>query len=201
MKLIPILLMFGILAVSVWAVGSNSEPYSPELVKKAESGDARGQLSLGNCYMYGRGVPQDAKEAVKWFRKSAEQLDAQAQNVLGACYFGGLGVPQDQKEGLKWQTRAAEGGDANSQFQLGKCYWEGTWDSTPQDPIEAAKWWTKSAVQGHAEAQFNLGYCYLTGRGVSKDQKEGLRLWMCSADQGNEKAKEAIKGLQKSLSK
>ena len=40
---------------------------------KAEKGDARAQFSLGNMYREGEGVPKDATEAVKWYRKSAEQ--------------------------------------------------------------------------------------------------------------------------------
>ena len=39
----------------------------------AEKGDARAQCELGIRYGYGLGVPEDDKEAVKWFRKAAEQ--------------------------------------------------------------------------------------------------------------------------------
>ena len=41
----------------------------------------------------GQGVPQDYKEAVKWYRLSAEQGDAQAQYNLGVMY----GPPNFQK--------------------------------------------------------------------------------------------------------
>ena len=39
----------------------------------AEQGDARAQLTLGFMYAKGVGVPQDDKEAVKWYRLVAEQ--------------------------------------------------------------------------------------------------------------------------------
>jgi TPR repeat protein len=39
----------------------------------AERGDAAAQYNLGVCYHNGDGVEEDAKEAVKWFRKAAAQ--------------------------------------------------------------------------------------------------------------------------------
>ena len=56
MKLIPALLIVGMFAVSGWAEDTKPEPYSPELVKKAEAGDAKAQYDLGICYYEGTGV-------------------------------------------------------------------------------------------------------------------------------------------------
>ena len=87
------------------------EPYSPELVKKAEAGDATAQWLLG-CYYYGGvGVGKDEKEAVKWYAKSAEQGFAKAQSLLGHCYQRGKGVDKDENEAVKWYTKAAEQGN------------------------------------------------------------------------------------------
>jgi TPR repeat protein len=47
-------------------------------------------------YAKGQGVPQDYKEAVRWFRLAAEQGDAGAQYNLGWMYAKGQGVPQDK---------------------------------------------------------------------------------------------------------
>ena len=49
-------------------------------------------------YDNGRGVLQDYKEAVKWYRLAAEQGNANAQYNLGVMYDNGEGVPQDYKE-------------------------------------------------------------------------------------------------------
>lgn len=62
-------------------------------------------------YRDGRGVPQDDKEAVKWFRKAAEQGFATAQSNLGWMYEKGRGVPQDDKEAIKWYRKAADQGN------------------------------------------------------------------------------------------
>lgn len=44
----------------------------------AEQGDAAAQFYLGVMYYYGRGVPQNYNEAVKWYTKAAEQGETPA---------------------------------------------------------------------------------------------------------------------------
>ena len=119
MRLIPLFLLVGVLALSGWAEDAKPEPYSPELVKKAEAGDAKAQYDLGSGYCLGEGVTKDKKEAVKWFRMAAEQGNAKAQCALGVCYYGGDGVTKDYKEALKWLTKAAEQGIPEAKGILG----------------------------------------------------------------------------------
>ena len=45
----------------------------------AEQGNADAQSNLGLMYESGRGVPQDYKEAIKWYRLAADQGFARAQ--------------------------------------------------------------------------------------------------------------------------
>ena len=68
----------------------------------AEQGLASAQNDLGVMYLDGKGVLQDAREAVKWFRKAAEQGDAGAQNNLGLMYEYGYGVLQDFIRAHMW---------------------------------------------------------------------------------------------------
>ena len=119
MKLIPLFVLFGMFAVSGWA--EEKTIYSPELVKNAESGDAKAQFDLGACYSKGDGVTQDYKEAVKWYTKSAEQGNAEAQFCLGICYEGN-GVTPDWSKAVKWLTKSAEQGNAVAQVHLAGCY-------------------------------------------------------------------------------
>ena len=58
-------------------------------------------------YDLGLGVPQDAQEALKWYRKAAEQGDASAQLNLGVMYHEGQGVPQDFIRAHMWYNVAA----------------------------------------------------------------------------------------------
>ncbi len=73
----------------------------------AQQGDARAQYNLGFMYSKGRGVPQDDKEAVRWYRLAAEQGRAEAQYNLGGMYATGRGVPQDYVQAHMWVTLAA----------------------------------------------------------------------------------------------
>ena len=53
-----------------------------------------GRITIGLRTLDNKGVPQDYKEAVKWFRLAAEQGLAEAQYNLGNRYHNGQGVPQ-----------------------------------------------------------------------------------------------------------
>ncbi len=101
-------------------------------------------------YANGKGVPQDYKEAVRWYTKAAEQGDAQAQTNLGWMYEYGRGVPQDYKEAMRWYRLAAAQGHAQAQTNLGVMYANG--QGVPQDYKEAMRWYTKAAEQGHNAA-------------------------------------------------
>lgn len=72
--------------------------------KLAEQGYAEAQYVLGYMYDEGAGVPQDCKEAVRWYRKAAEQRYALAQDILGDMYDNcqGGGFPQDYCEAVGW---------------------------------------------------------------------------------------------------
>ena len=57
-------------------------------------------------YANGLGVPQDYKEAVRWYQAAAEQGNADAQNNLGFMYDNGWGVPQDYIHAFMWYSLA-----------------------------------------------------------------------------------------------
>ena len=63
-------------------------------------------------YANGEGVPEDAAEAVRWFRLAAEQGDATAQFSLGVMYASGQGVPEDDVTAYAWLNIAAEQGQS-----------------------------------------------------------------------------------------
>ena len=78
--------------------------------KAAEQGHTSAQFNLGSMYDDGRGVVQDYKEAVKWYRKAAEQGDAGAQYNLGVMYLHGTGVIEDYVYGRMWLIIASMSG-------------------------------------------------------------------------------------------
>ena len=85
-----------------------------QLRKAAEQGDAEAHFNMGVMYDFGRGVPQDDREAVSWYRKAAEQGAAMAQHNLGVMYSKGEGVLENYVKAYAWLNLAAAQGDESA---------------------------------------------------------------------------------------
>jgi uncharacterized protein len=124
------------------------------LLPLAVRGHKSEQYNLGTMYEKGQGVPQDYKEAVKWWKLAAEpglyMGHTSAQSNLGTMYENGKGVPQDYKEASKWYRLAAERGDDFGQHNLGRLYFYG--QGVLQDYALAHMWFNLSASNGNKEA-------------------------------------------------
>ena len=138
-------------------------------------------------YYLGQGVPQEDKEAVKWYTKSAEQGLAQAQFNLGVRYDNGQGVPQDYKEAVKWYRKAAEQGDAKAQSILGSMYYLG--QGVLQDDVMAHMYWNIAAVSGHKDAIKNRGIIekQMTASQIEKAQDFVRVFWSNETEHFNER--------------
>ena len=88
----------------------------------AEDGDHIAQWVIARAYDDGEGVPEDAAEAVRWYRLAADQGLAQGQYSLGFMYQTGDGVPEDLAEEARWWRLAAEQGYSLAQINLGIAY-------------------------------------------------------------------------------
>jgi hypothetical protein len=84
-------------------------PPAANVVRLAESGDAKSQTMLGYMYETGRGIPQNYHYAAKWYTRAAQQGDVGAQYLLGFLFDRGFGVPADHIEAQKWLILAAAG--------------------------------------------------------------------------------------------
>ena len=71
-----------------------------------ENGDPRAQTYLGFMYYYGRGVPQNYEEAVRFYGNAAESGVPLAQYQYGLLFDKGQGVPQDYVLAYVWTNRA-----------------------------------------------------------------------------------------------
>jgi uncharacterized protein len=79
----------------------------------AAQGYAPAEASLGLAYAEGHGVPQDYREAAKWYRLASAQGNPSAQASLGLMYANGAGVPRDIVRAHMWLTLGAvSSGDA-----------------------------------------------------------------------------------------
>ncbi|MBC8286952.1 MAG: sel1 repeat family protein [Nitrospinae bacterium] len=185
----------------------------PEEVEKiildANKGIAKAQYTLGMMYANGQGVPQDQKEARKFYRLAAKQGyqakiniynlakknvpqalkvlidDAEkgivdAQSTLGMMYANGQGVPQDHKEAFKWYRLVAEQGTALE---------ETTEDKLKKKNIpQALKFLTNDAENGVVDAQIDLGVMYANGQYVPQDDRQSAKWYRLAAENGDSRA-------------
>ena len=152
---------------------------APDLIRKAEGGDALAQYMLGRAHKLGYGVARNDADAVKWIGKAAGQNFAIAEMELANMYFQGEGVAKDIAEGMKWLRKSADHGDSLGQFTLGYSL------ELQGNASEAASWYRKAAEQGLALAQTALGFVYEQGKGVRQDSREAV-VWYRKAAEQNE---------------
>jgi len=116
----------------------------------AEQGDALAQYQVGMLYHKGRGVPQDDRQARKWYAKAATQGQPKAQFSLGTLYFNGEGGSKDYQQALRWFRLAAHQGEALAQTKLAIMYDDG--NGMPKDKVQAYKWLSLAATNGDKPA-------------------------------------------------
>ncbi|NBX69831.1 MAG: sel1 repeat family protein [Proteobacteria bacterium] len=169
--------------ISLFAQKYGDVPFSKELLKKAESGDAPAQLDLSFCYIKGNQVAADLEKGMKWLKSSALLNYAPAEYVLGTgYYYGTQGIEINKREAVEWFTKSANRGYAPSQVALGVAYLYG--EGLAKNPAQAANYFKKAAEQGDAGGQNYLARCYLKGAGVEKNEKMAFDWLTKSAEQG-----------------
>ena len=151
-------------------------------LQRAQTGDANAQHNLAVMYDLRQGVPQDLRDAAKWYRLAAEQGHAVSQNNLGIMLENGRGTEQNPAEAAKWYRKAAGQGQAISQHNLALLLEKGA--GLPVDHAEAAQWFLKAAEQGLGDAQHNIAWMYAQGIGVPLDRAEAAKWYLRAAEQG-----------------
>lgn len=190
--------------MSGWSEEKATCTYSPELAKRAEAGDADAQFHLARCYLGGKGVAPDEKEAVKWFDKSAAQGNAGALYAMGLSCIGGVGRDRDDVLGVYFLRQAAEKKWKEASVQLAQCYWigvgvpkneetaisyakEGLDNANPEsmywlgrvtylsDAKYSFKLFMDAALSGHPPSMHSVALGYYMGCGVIKNYEESLK--------------------------
>ena len=63
---------------------------------------------LGVALYTGEGVPENTRQAVKYFRRAAHLGHVGAAYMLGQCLLDGIGTKRDRANALEWLVMAAE---------------------------------------------------------------------------------------------
>jgi hypothetical protein len=88
-----------------------------QLKQMADNGDPAAENAIGLRYFQGDAkdqIPQDEKQAFRWFSSSAEAGNLAAQSKLGFLYWSGRGAPKDLNKAYFWTVLARARGDEGS---------------------------------------------------------------------------------------
>jgi len=177
------------------------EVENPEQLEEISNIDFN-ELALNDqamLYLYGRGVKQDFKEAVRLFSIMAEEGNEYAQANLGLMYADGKGVKKDYKKALYLFKKAAEQGNAGAIMSLGFLYAKG--HGVDKDLDEARRLYRLSAEKANWMAHRKLGYMYKEGEGVRIDLVYALMWFILASSGGDEVADSEVQDLSNQLDK
>jgi TPR repeat protein len=138
-----------------------------ELRQAAESGSVVAQATLGICYLYGRDVKVDYKEAFRLLSAATEKGASRAVLNLAHMYAEGFGVPKDLRQAIQFYEAVAKV-EIRAQLELGRIYSRGL--GVPIDTEAAQKHY--SAVAAQAEVVDDLTTAALVGAVTFDELKE-----------------------------
>jgi len=166
------------------------------LAERAESGDNRVRMALGDIFQRGRGVAVDLRQAERWFLGAALDGDVDAMVRLGQLQ---LGLPaawrapaaETARDG-KWQGSityalrpVARGGDGVLDLGRAGIAAENKIDETAftfvrPGMVEGERWLKRAGRRGNAEAAYVLGRAYVEGVDLPLDLAAGIG-WLQAA--------------------
>jgi TPR repeat protein len=138
-----------------------------DLRKAAEAGNPFGMAMLGAMYAEGKGVRQDARQAVAWTQKAAAAGNAIGMYSLGLMYANGSGVTRDYGMAAQWYQKASVAGNLDAMNNLGLFYTQG--QGVRSDFSAARDLFQRASQAGNLPALHNLGWLCL--RSVPPDDK------------------------------
>ena len=157
------------------------------------------QLLLAEMYQYGWGVEKNEEQAEKLYSALAQAGEIYAQftiiqlRLLEKQAKRGATSLRDKREENGGTTTSKP--DAEALFKIGYDHYYGQ-NNTAKDLKIAAKFFQQAANKGHVQAQFYLGWSYEYGYGVEQNFRKAEEYYQKAADQGDQRAKEAIISLR-----
>ena len=133
-------------------------------------------ILIGDAYAYGEGVPQDAQEAIRWYKKAVKAGATFVNEKIGLLYFEGRGVPVDYKKAYNYFTRDYFSKDkyksVSTMYSLGEMYRQGLY--VEQDIDKACEYYMRIVYYPSDSYRFSAYYwraCYRFGMIMYKDWK------------------------------
>lgn len=141
------------------------------------------QYALAKAYSSGDGVPQDDREAGKWYILASHNGHAHAQCDLGLCYAEGRGVERDMQKAHTWWQEAAKQGVSQAGLNIAVSYYSG--DGLERDPEIALQWAILAAKDRNLDGCVLVGNILREGINGQRDLNEAKRWYRKSAYSGD----------------
>ena len=139
---------------------------------------------LGQCAMFGSGMPRDPDVALAWYRKSAAAGNLDAEFELGECHALGAGaMPRHAATALKHWRAAAARGHARALLKIGHAHRNG--DGVAENRSEALRHYFLAAEKGEVQAWVWLGECLENGDGGAPDPVLARKAYARAAEAGD----------------
>lgn len=141
-----------------WYVKTASAGFTPiqitRLDKAAKAGKLLALQLLGEVYLCGHGVTEDAVSARRYFAQAAERDASFAQRRLGEMLATGLGGQRDDAAAFTLFQKAANQGDTAAKVLVAKMYDLGRAGRGDTKSLREAETWYRNAAQdGNMEAK------------------------------------------------
>ena len=119
-------------------------------------------ILVGDAYAYGEGVPQDAQEAIRWYKKAIKAGATFVYENIGLLYFEGLGVTVDYKKAFNYFTRDyfsknKYGKSMSTLYSLGEMYRQGLY--VEQDIDQACEYYMRIVYNPSDSYRYSPYYC------------------------------------------
>ncbi len=142
---------------------------------------------LGWLYYRGDcGLRPDRETAFKWFKLAYENGSTAAGTVVGDCYLRGDGTAKDQDAGIRILLQLANAGVPHAKTLIGQSYYDGFGHfgklGQGERDQKAKAYYEQAIAAGDWVAYGHLGVLYEVGRGVPKDWKQAVKLYLQGVD-------------------
>lgn len=118
----------------------------PQLLAKANANDLTAQFELASRFNYGRGLPKNTDQALRWLRRAARAGQLDAARLLAVKLYTGYDITADFTEAMVWARWLANKGDLPGQLMLANMYANG--EGSPRDLVQAYMWYDIAAAGG-----------------------------------------------------
>ena len=127
-------------------------------------------IMMGDAYANGDGVPQDAEEAIRWYKKAVKKGMTFGNECIGMLYYEGNGVPVDYKKALKYLTKDKGKKSFCTLYSLGEMYRQGLY--VVKNPDKAWQYYQEIVDDESPSGKLDDYYwraCYRLGMALYED--------------------------------